>query len=91
MRLKVNEGTYKTPCKFNVSESCTVPIWVTKVCSPFGKDTKVFMVEVIVVKRDTECTIWFVALVSIIHSEVLCACLSTMWVEKIECVKEGAD
>ena len=52
MRLKVNEGTYKTPCKFNVSESCTVPIWVTKACSPFGKDTKVFMVEVIVVKRD---------------------------------------
>ena len=53
MRLKVNEGMHKTPCKINVSESCTVPIWVTKVCSPFGKDTKVFMVEVIVVKRDT--------------------------------------
>ena len=50
-----------------------------------------FIVEVIVVKRDIECTIWYVALVSIIHSEVLYACLSTMWAEKIECVKEGSD
>ena len=31
------------------------------------------------------------ALVSIIHSKVLCACLSTMWVEKIECAKERGD
>ena len=51
MRLKVNEGTHKTPCKINVSESCTVPIWENKAGSPFGKDTKVFMVEVIMVMR----------------------------------------
>ena len=37
IKLNVKEGTHKTLGKIKVEEICTVPIYVTKACSPFGK------------------------------------------------------
>ena len=37
IKLKVKEGTHKTLVKIKEEEICTVPMCVTKACSPFGK------------------------------------------------------
>ena len=37
IKLNVKEGTHKTSVKIKVEEICTVPMCVTKACSPLGK------------------------------------------------------
>ena len=37
IKLNVKEGTHRTSVRINVEEICTVPMCVTKACSPFGK------------------------------------------------------
>ena len=81
----MNERTHKTLWRTSFVEISTVPICVTKANSPFGRLTKVFKIAVIEVKQDTECTMWFVALVSITQSDLLKAILSTFLAEKMEC------
>ena len=49
------------------------------------------MVDVIVDKQDTKCTIWSVAPVSIIQVLDLYACLSTIRAEKMECEGLGGN
>ena len=49
------------------------------------------MVDVIVDKQDTECTIWSVAPVSIIQVLDLYACLLTIRAEKMECEGLGGN
>ena len=71
------------------SEILTVPTCVTKAASLLGKLTKVFTVAITVVKHDKECTMWYVAPVSITQFELLKAFLSTILVEKTECFKLG--
>ena len=70
-------------------EILTVPTYVTKAVTPLGKLTKVFTVAITVVKHDKECTMWYVALVSITQFELLKAFLSTILVEKTECFRLG--
>ena len=47
IKLNVKEGTHKTSVKIKVEEICTMPMCVTKACSPLGKQTKVWTIEVI--------------------------------------------
>ena len=37
IKLNVKEGTHRTSVKIKLGEICTVPICVTKACSPLGK------------------------------------------------------
>ena len=37
IKLKLKEGTHKTPVRISVEETCTVPTCVTKASSPFGR------------------------------------------------------
>ena len=50
-----------------------------------------FIVEVMVVKQETEWTMWSVAPMSMIQSWGLYACLSTYWAENIEWDKFGGN
>ena len=87
IKLNPKVGTQKTSLRTKDPERTTVPIWVTIVDSPLGYWTVEWMDAVKVVKQERECTIWSVALVSIIHFSNEKAVLFTIFEEKIECVR----
>ena len=60
----MKEGTQSTLERTRFSETSTIPMWVTKADSPFGRFTNVFRVVVIEVKTTIEWTMWSVAPVS---------------------------
>lgn len=87
IRLNEKEGMQRTLVKVKVDVIWIVPIWVTTAVWPFGSLTLRWETELTVVKRDTELTIWSIALVSKIQS---LADMSECWenvVEKTECSK----
>ena len=89
MRLKLKDGTQRTLCSIRCSDIFTMPTWVTEATSLLGKLTKVFRVAMIMVKHAIECTIWFVAPVSMTQLVAWKTSLLTTLAEKIECFKEG--
>jgi hypothetical protein len=54
IRLKVKEGTHKTPIKLRVSEIVTVPICVTLAIEPFGSLTWVETTTIMVVNIEEQ-------------------------------------
>jgi hypothetical protein len=54
IKLKVKEGTHKTPVKVRVSEIVTVPMCVTLAIEPFGSLTWVETTEVMVVNIEEQ-------------------------------------
>jgi hypothetical protein len=71
IKLKVKDGTHKTLVSVRLFEILMVPMWVTEATTPFGSWTLVEMIAVILVKKETEQTIWSVALVSTIQGGLL--------------------
>lgn len=80
-------STQRTSCRVKVFEIWTVPLWVTKAVSPLGKLTWACNMEVIEVRHVTECSMWFVAPLSMIRSDDLKDVLSITSSEKMECYK----
>ena len=67
MRLK-EWGTHYTLSRTKSVESWTWPMWVTKTDSPLGSLTNIWATEVILVSKEIEWIMWFVAPLSMIQS-----------------------
>lgn len=66
-KLNQKDGTHKTFVRIKDSESFKVPRWVTFTVEPLGNVIVIWTVEVIIVKKEMEETIWLVAPVSMIQ------------------------
>ena len=75
--LKENVGTRRTFSRKRWAEILTDDMWVTIAISPSGSSTTLCLTNVLVVSRVKECTMLFVASVSISHVSLPYACLLT--------------
>ena len=86
--MKEKLGIQRTFSKSKEAETWTVPIWVTLTISPLGNLTKIWIEEVMDLKKWREWTMWSVAPLSRIQSvEPICEVLTLE--EKTEYSKDG--
>ena len=79
-RLKEKDGTQSTLVKIKVPERHIEPIWVTKAVSPLRSST-IQLTSVKSINRWMECTIWFVAPMSMTKVSPSKVVLFVIWAE----------